>query len=234
MLQLVNEYYESCGDTARLKYSFLEEYAVSRGFDVKAYDFRRNADVRLRIGELRDMEAVSTRAGAIAYKSLDVDALISKSRNKEALRNSLLELDETWRRIYDRAAILSQQNEALSSDIRQKTLDCEKLTCEAAELSAQMAALKKEHRNALLENRYLKKMLKTYLYPAIANEILKSENVLEQADTEVTQTAMDVLTGPDVPTPFSKSVEADRQMLSREESLLRRMREQLHEEDNDV
>lgn len=228
MLQIVNDYYESYGDAERLKCSFLEEYAVSRGFNVKAYDFRRNEEVRLRIDELRDLSLLPTEAGSIAYKSLDVDALISKARNREALKNSLLELDETWRCIYDRAVALSHKNDALVKEIRQNALDFEQQSRLVADLSEKAAAVRAENKNMLLENRYLKKMIKSYLYPAIANEILKNENVLEQVDAEVTQAAMNMLTESDVPLPFSALVAADKQMLSREESLLTRIEQQIN------
>jgi len=228
MLQIVNDYYESCGDAERLKCSLLEEYAVSRGFDVKAYDFRRNVDVRRRIDELRDLALLPTEAGSIAYKSLDIDALISQARNREALKNSLLELDETWRRIYDRAVALSHKNDVLVKEVQQIALDFEQQSRLVADLLEKVAALRAENKNMLLENRYLKKMIKSHLYPAIANEILKNENVLAQVDTEVAPTAMDVLTEPDVPLPFSASVSADRQMLSREESILTRIEQQIN------
>lgn len=38
-------------------------------------------------------------------------------------------------------------------------------------------------------NRYLRKMLKIYLYPALANEILTQEQLLKNADTEITEQA---------------------------------------------
>lgn len=77
--------------------------------------------------------------------------------------------------------------------------------------------------DTLTENRYLKKALRVYLYPAIANEILLCENILEQADTEVTPEAMEALVDAETPSPFPASINRDRQMLSREELLLQRM-----------
>jgi len=233
MLKIVNDYYESCGDASRLKCTFLEEYAMSQGFDVKAYDFRRNADVRLRINDLRNLGVFSAGTGAIAYKNLDVDALINKAQNKKSLRNNLLELDEAWSRIYDRAVLLSEKNTELAECIRQKTLDYENLVCESSGLVTQLAEIKKELKDTMLENRYLRKMLKTYLYPAIANEILKVENILEQVDTEIPQTTIEELADKDVPASLPKSVTTDRQMLSREEILLRRMKKSICGVDSD-
>lgn len=229
MLKIIDSFYESNGNPAMLKCSFLEEYAVSLNLDVKAYDFRRNRAVRKRMEELRDLALLFTSTGSIAYKSMDIEALLDRNRTKTMLKNSLLELDETWRRIYERAAELSRKNEKLKADTKKSVLECEKLTIKVCELSEQIACLNKANSKVVLENRYLKKMIKTYLYPAIANEILKNENVLENIDTDVTQVAMEQMADNMLPSSFSKSVEADREIFTREESLLKRMTRQIHE-----
>lgn len=232
MIQIVNDFYESCGDAGRLKCSFLEEYAVSCGFNVKAYDFRRNAEVRRRIGELMDLSLLPMEKGSMAYKSLDVDALLGRTHSRESLKISLIELDGTWRRIYDRAVSLSKENETLAETIRRQAAEIELHICNGSNLGKEIAKLKNENKTILLENRYLKKMIRAYLYPAAANEILKDENVLEQTDTKVTAAAVEALTETALPFPFSKTVAADRAALSREESLLSRMREQISGENN--
>jgi len=233
MLLLVNDYYESCGDASRLKCSLLEAYAIKRGFDIKAYDFRRSAEVRQRINELKDISLLPTGSGGVAYKGLDVDALINNARNKESLKNSLIELDEIWRRIYDRYIAVSKENDALAKNARKCAEEMNAATHKASELGNEVAQLKKERKDRLLENRYLKKKIKEYLYPAIANEILINERVLDQADTAVPPKTLKVLTEPTMPLPFSGAVSADRSVVSREESLLNRMFSQaLGEPDN--
>jgi len=232
MLRIVDSFFESTGDPSKLKCSFLEEYAVSLGLDIKAYDFRRDAAVRQRMEELRDLSLLRSDEGAIAYKSLDVDALLTRCRTKTMLRNSLLELDETWRRIYERAVDMSKQNGALKTQSEKTAAERETLASEMSASSARIAQLNKTNREITLENRYLKKMLKTYLYPAVANEILLQEKVLDQVDTEVTQTAMDQLADSVLPSPFHSTVAADREILSREEALLNCMMEKIRRDDN--
>ena len=226
MLKIVDGYYESCGDADKLKYSLLEEYAASLGFDVKAYDFRRDAAVRDRMDELRGLSMLVTGDGAIAYKNLDVDGIISRSRNLKALRGELLELDGTWRKIYDQALASSQKNKALVEENRQQALRCEELAHERGEQALRISRLSSDNKALSKTNAYLKKTIKAYLYPAIANEILKSENVLEQADTEAMPETMAALVDAEVPSPFSKAAANESALLSREESLLLRMKKQ--------
>lgn len=227
MIKIVNSFYESNGDPSMLKCSFLEEYAISIGADVKAYDFRRSKAVRARMDELKNLSPLSSDTGAISYKNLDVDAFLNRNNTTTMLRNSLLELDGTWRRIYEKAVVLSQKNESLLTEIFSKNNEIKKLVLEKEAAETEIKELGISSNKLLLENRYLKKMLKQYLYPAIANEILLKENVLEQVDTEVTPAAMNKMTEATVPSSFSSSVAADREILSREELLLERMKKQI-------
>lgn len=223
MLKIVNDCYEEHGDASRLKCVSLANFAASRGFDIKDYDFRRNPAVRDRIGELSDILPLSTEGEPFVYKGLDVDAFINRARSQEALKNALIELDGAWRKIYNRACSLLKEKEALAHDLQQKILDCEKLERDYGELSSKMAEIRGENKDILLKNRYLTNAVKEYLYPAIANEILKNEGSIERVDTEATPAAMAALTDTGVPASFSKSIEDDRRTLSREENLLRRM-----------
>ena len=146
------------------------------------------------------------------------------------LRNSLLELDETWRRIYEKAEDSSRLNKSLVSDVFSKKQAIDTLATEKEVLETKMKALETSSNALLIENRYLKKALRHYLYPAVANEILKNENILEQIDTEVAPTAMNELVDPMTPAPFSNAVAADREMVSRAEALVSRMFEQIKED----
>jgi hypothetical protein len=229
MLSIVNSFFENNGNPGMLKYSHLETYAVSLGVEVKAYDFRRNQAVRQRMEELRQSVEIG-EAGIITYKNLDVDAILNRNRTREMLRNSLLELDESWRRIYDKAADLSKNNKILMGDNFAKNQIIETLTIAKHALEAENKSIKAESSTVILENRYLRKALNQYLYPAVANEILKNENVLESVDTEVMSETIDSLVDSVVPASFSSSIAADRDMISREEALIIRMRNKIREE----
>jgi hypothetical protein len=228
LVRIVDSYFESTGDPSRLKCSFIEDYAVSLGFDVKAYDFRRDAAVRKRMEELR-LSAGSVVNSAIAYKSLDVDALLNRNHTREMLKNSILELDETWRRIYERATVLTKENAMLMSLLASKKRDIVAFAAEKDAYETREKAAKRNLNALVLENRYLRKSLKEYLYPAVANEILKREHVLERINTDVPPMTMAALADKDAPMAFSASVAADKNSISREMAILKRMEEQIRE-----
>jgi len=227
MLEIVNKFYEGCGDAGQLKYSRLEEFAKSMGFDVKAYDFRRDTAVRQHMKELSDSSLLGADPSAIVYKSLDVDAFLKRCRTKTMLRSSLLELDESWQRVYMYAADQTKKSKALREKVDNADMKLNELVNENADISSKVADANKLNNKLLAENRYLKKMLRTYLYPAVANEILFRENIIEQSDTDVTQVAMDSLSSTAIPLSFTSSIETDKQAVSREDGLLARMRSQI-------
>jgi hypothetical protein len=231
LVRIVDSYFESNGDPGRLKCSFLEEYAISMGFDVKAYDFRRDAAVRKRMEELR-LSAGGIGNSAIAYKSLDVDALLNRNYTREMLKNSILELDETWRRVYERAATLTKENAALMSSLALKRRDIDALAAEKDACEARAKAAGRDLNALVLENRYLRRSLKEYLYPAVANEILKREHVLAQIDTDVPPMTMAALTDGAAPMAFSASVAADKDAVSKEAAILKRMGERVYGKDD--
>ena len=164
---------------------------------------------------------------AIAYKSLDVDAMLNRNNTRESMRNSLLELDETWRRIYEKASNLTHKNASLLAASASKDNDIKALDTEKSGLEAKVKSLEHDSNSLVHQNRYLRKALKTYLYPAIANEILQDENVLEQVDTSVTPEAMSMLVDSYMPSSFSSSVNSDKRLISRESRLLERLSAQV-------
>lgn len=188
--------------------------------------------MRRRIEELRNTIWVSGGNDAVAYKSMDVDALIIRNNTPEKLKNSLLEMDETWRGVYEKAAALSSKNAALLSSLAAKERKIETVLAEKDSLAERLHPLEQSERALSTENRYLRKALREYLYPAIANEILKEENVLEQVDTKVTPVAMSAFADSSMPSSFSNAVAQDRQMVSRSERLLALMENQIRGDEN--
>jgi len=226
MLRIVDAFYEHTGDTSRMKFSLIEEYAVSLGFDVKAYDFRRDSLVRQRIDELKN--ATNPQSIAVAYKSMDVDALLQRNYTKESLKTGIMELDTYWRSIYEAAAALTEKNKSLMTETLLQKTTIKQLSNDNYALTAQSKDNERRVNALVLENRHLKSTIKKYLYPAIANEILKSEGSLEHIETTVMPLAMDELVEAATPASFSQSTVNDQQMLSREESLIMRMRRKTH------
>lgn len=217
---------EAAGNPAKLKCSVLEEYAARLGKQVKAYDFRRDEKVRRRIEELKALVRNENGMGiqlGNPYKSLDVARIMKARQDPDALRAALGELDAYWRYVYESTLQIRRDAETAASERKQLEKDCESLREEIETLKKGCAASKSEARSLTIENRYLRKMLRAYLYPALANEILADENQLKNLDTEVTSQAKEKLIDGKFPSAASAAYAGDRKMISREEELLRQM-----------
>lgn len=226
MLRILESYLKKHGDVSKLKCSNLEKYAATLGIDVKAYDFRRDDTVRRCIDELCD-DTANDRISALTYKNLDADALITNHPTRATLKAALLELDANWRRVYERSVAVEAENTALISENNAKKRTIRELTDEITEAQDELKSLKRTENEQQSEIRYLKSVLESNLYPALANELLRREGIVAQSDTEVSPAAITAMTETDIPLSFSKSVTPDNAILSREQTLLDRMKLQI-------
>ncbi len=216
-VKLVDELYAQSGDPKQLKFSALETYAVSVGVNAKAYDLRRNHAVVRRIAEIEALAVSPNTLVALAYKNLDVDGFIKANKSPSKLKQALFEMDERWCKLYDYAVAVSAEKQDLAVKLSKSDVRNVELETEIAELSE----LRKTGNVLRSENAYLRKMIREYLYPALADEILKSPTAERRAFTESATTAM---VDGDVPDTFSDSIAADQQLCSREDMLLEKLR----------
>lgn len=233
LVRLVDSYFttEAAGDSSKLKCSMLEVFANRNGIEVKAYDFRRNQKVRNRIEELKQLvldENGMQMLQGDAYKSLDVTMILKARRDSDELRSVLGELDDYWKKVYDRSVQISEKNIEFQRIITKLRSEKTELEHNFRDMKEGMGETITADNKLKVENRYLRKMLKTYLYPSLANEILVEENLLKNPDTEVTDTAKDNLIDSKFPTAFREAVSEDAKSIRKEEELLGRMWEEMN------
>ena len=228
MIQIVNAYFttEAAGNPDRLKCSLLEEFAERNGYSVKAYDFRRDINVRKHLEVLKQMVLDDNGMRIIlgeSYKNLDVNRILKVRRDPDELRKVMGEMDDYWKQVYEKsiettkkAAEFRKEKEYLKVELKSVT----QRLCDYQKDSSEAVA---NNKALLLENRYLRKMLKTYLYPALANEILQQDNLIKNADSKVTEHAKDKLIDGKFPVALREATEVDRKIQNHEEVLLEKM-----------
>ncbi len=223
---------EAAGNPAKLKCSCLEEFAARNGYEAKAYDFRRNAEVRAHMEELEAMVLNENGMQMIlgeAYKSMDISGMLKARRDPDELRMVLGEMDGYWRQVYEKSVQISGKNKELQQKLHAARDAGTELERQLEELKAKEAENAAANNKLMAENRYLRKMLRTYLYPALANEILQQEDLLENADTRITQEAGKLIDGR-FPSAFSEAAAGDARQISSVEAALEKMWKGLEEE----
>ena len=236
MIEVVDSYYMAraeCNEKL-LKCSLIANYAIELGYSAAGYDFARNLEVREHIERMKcyaevQAEECHNEKVSLSYKSLDISGFIRVNNDNMKLTKALNELDAYWKSIYENAKKIAAQNRELIKKESGYETQLSNAGNIQKKLQSEKAELSKLNNALIHENRYLRKMLRTYLYPAIANEILLKENVIKEADTEATAAAVRQMTELGNPKSLKESIAEDLKVQSEEENLLKKMWEMCDE-----
>lgn len=235
ILALIDEYfYEvSAGDPSMLKFSLLEKYASEKGIYVKACNMRRDPILRNRLEELKKQLFEDSEYFPVpAYKTLDTDGLLSHCRNVSELKNILSESDRYWKGVYDAAEAVKRKNTELLREKDELAASQRETEAEVDRLIDELRAVKKKVSYLVKENRELRRYMKRYLYPALANELLKEAHLPSEENTSVLPEAFTDLIEPVVPLPFDGVQKQKGKVQTRQEKLLAEMMNQVQGDDD--
>ena len=111
----------------------------------------------------------------VTWRQLDVDAFLNLNRSRSDLKNALIQRDNYYGEVCRSAGEFLRDKERLEAKIT-------RMNSEINNLKNQIAELEQMNTNKI--NRYsqemlskMKKVLDTYVYPDIANDILKKEGL---------------------------------------------------------
>ncbi|MCR5011510.1 MAG: hypothetical protein K6A72_04155 [Lachnospiraceae bacterium] len=230
MIAIVDSFFttEGAGNPSRLKCSVIAEYAIRNGYQLEAYDFRRDAGVRKRIDELKDMARDENGMRLLtgrAYKSLDVERILKARRDPDELRKVLAELDAYWKDVYEDSLNAVQSVQKMKKQLGVVEEQLRVVQCSLETKTSEAVGYLKQANRLEEENRYLRKHLKTHLNTAIANRILEEENLLTEAETDgyLEPSAMESMADGKIPSSFSEAVSKDRKMRNEVSAALRLM-----------
>ncbi|MBN2959895.1 MAG: hypothetical protein JTJ17_09610 [Streptococcus gordonii] len=174
---------EECSNNVTLfKIPRFGDYLRKNGFpSVADTTLRRNTSFREVLAERKakyDEEEEEYRT-VITYKTIDVDSFMATNRTPNAIRTGLSELNLYYKKVAEAALEFKNENE--------------KLQDENEELKEQIQQLlqKETSRKALeTENIKLRALIKSSVYPEIANELLKEEGILQSEQQVITDEFM--------------------------------------------
>ena len=166
LIALINEYYLEYPNRM-IKTSDLERYARTHGHpNFKAYSIRRCAKAKQYIDQTNDNNQATLETTIVTWRQLDVDAFLNLNRSRSDLKNALIQRDNYYGEVCRSAGEFLRDKERLEAKITRMNSEINNL------------------KNTNKINRYsqemlskMKKVLDTYVYPDIANEILKKEGL---------------------------------------------------------
>lgn len=173
---------EECSNNVSLfKIPRFGDYLRKNGFpSVADTTLRRNTSFREVLAERKaKYDEEEEYRTFITYKTIDVDSFMATNRTPNAIRTGLSELNLYYKKVAE--AALEFKNENV------------KLQDENEELKEQIQQLlqKETSRKALeTENIKLRALIKSSVYPEIANELLKEEGILQSEQQVITDEFM--------------------------------------------
>ncbi|WP_216731470.1 hypothetical protein KOF85_004620 [Streptococcus mitis] len=174
---------EECSNNVSLfKIPRFGDYLRKNGFpSVADTTLRRNNGFRELLAERKAKyeEEEEEYRTVITYKTIDVDSFMATNRTPNAIRTGLSELNLYYKKVAEAALEFKNENE--------------KLQDETEKLKEQIQQLiqKETSRKALeTENIKLRALIKSSVYPEIANELLKEEGILQSEQQVITDEFM--------------------------------------------
>lgn len=204
LVKLTEDFFasEGHGDPSCLKCTRLAAYAQKHGIEAHDYDFRRDQGVKDKIEELKDMPSVSTDTAISAYRTLDIEGLLRSCSDLNSLRRKLGELDSYWHEIHEKAAAVQKENAALHKSRSETAGKNERLKKEVEAGREENAGITSENRRLKAENAWLRKQIRDFLYPALANELLAQAGLPNEKSDDIKPEAVEEMIEGNTPSPF--------------------------------
>ena len=186
IIPLIEEYWiERCDrNPKKLKYSMIASYLGEKGLPIKEYDLRRNKEVSSYVKKLKESIQFNKSLGdeTVVFQSLDINEFLTNHNDIYSLRSALAERDDYYSDIYDYA--VSNIKKAQFS-----TKELNKLRVLNKNNEKKIEQLHNENTQLFDANQKLKKqlttmlnVLKIHVYPEIANELLRKNNLLSEGE----------------------------------------------------
>ena len=213
LISLVGQFYaEKCdNNTAGIKIPAIGEYIRSQGYDVADYLIRRNQDVRDYIAKLQKNAEETYINSVSVYRDMDIKTFIEKNNTPPKLIKAIKERENYYREVTTSAAYCFQENKKLQKqlhDLEKRIKELESSLSKTEDKCSESVRLCKALKS---ENEHLRNIVDTYVYPEIANELLKKQGLLKttagivniekieetiiSSDTDVAQIKNNILKG---------------------------------------
>jgi hypothetical protein len=180
LLALLGIYYtnECRANNQLIKIPAFGAYLRSKGYAIQDYSIRRCEQVRNKIEEINRQEESMQPYKVAVFKSLDTDQFLLKNSNVSALKSALIKRDQYYQSVSDSATFAIQNQTKLEEQNKKKQQEIAFLKAELHKSKITISEL--EEVNAELKKRIqvLNHILRTHVYPDVANELLHQEGIL--------------------------------------------------------
>lgn len=187
-------YYRVCeGNAERLRIPEIGRYIRENDFpDVKDYVIRRSEAAMLHIKKLKEEEIGESISTVVLYKTIDASEFIQNNSNEKRLKQALTDLSLYYKKVAESATLINKKYKQLEENIKTTEKDKKKAFEELAIAEENVKNLKIQVKELTSNNKAMKTMIDTYVYPEIANELLKKTGFIKETQEIVNKDAIDL------------------------------------------
>lgn len=181
LLSLVGQFYaEKCdNDASKLKIPAIGEYIRSLGYDVADYLIRRNQSVKEYISNLKDNSENFYISSVSVYRDIDIRAFLEKNNTPDKLMKAIKERENYYRELTNSAAYSFQENKKMKLKISDMEKRIRELESACENYQVKLKEISTKYKDLQEENKSFRDIVDTYVYPEIANELLKKQGLLK-------------------------------------------------------
>lgn len=157
-------------------------YIRGKGYSVEDHTLRRDSEIRDYLKAVNKKEEKNIYKDLVTYRTLDVDAFLANNKTKAQLKEAIMMLDKYYANIASRAADAIKEKNKKKEQVDQLENKAAKLKEEIKRQNLKIEEAKKtiqqlKEKNNIILN--MKNILEDYVYPDVANALLKKEGILE-------------------------------------------------------
>lgn len=170
---------EAKGNPGRMKIAEIGRYVRSHGFpNVNDPVIARNASVRQYIEESISKSKNEDYLRVSVYKTLDVEQLFERNNSVSSLKKVLTEREQYYKSLSEAAARALDQNDDLKEENNHLKLKLDDIMISNEQNESTIENLSRENKQLQADNKKLRNIIDIYVYPEIANELLKKQGLL--------------------------------------------------------
>lgn len=156
-------------------------YIRAQGHEIGDHLVRRSELVREYINKMKNDSKASKITTVSVFRNMDIDEILKKNSKPEDLRKVLMERENYYLELTHSAAVTFEENRKLKKKVEMMEEKLASLESEVESIGASSSETLKNYKQVMNNNRVLKDIVDTYVYPGIANELLAKNGFIQKS-----------------------------------------------------
>ncbi|HEY5536051.1 MAG TPA: hypothetical protein VIL99_14090 [Ignavibacteria bacterium] len=193
LINLIDKFLlEKCdGNVKQLKIPEIGNYIRDNGYEVEDYLIRRNQVARQHIKKFNDTSEEEHFLRVAVFRDINYELFFQRNTTKGKIISGLKDRDDYYRKITVSAAHAFEENRKLekeNNELLQKNIELKEQFSHIQRYEKSSSLVNKEY---IDENKKLREIIDIYVYPEIANELLREQGLIKNTAEIVDSTALD-------------------------------------------